>query len=148
MKIQTLMDQSHYTLPPSSGRHFGGTKTTEKRRRGIAYAWRRHRDGWDKRADRNPSGMPFWFRVTGSVFRSTKTGKPVVSGGRVIGFVTAADRTRAIPFLRKLGYNSFTEFRDVNATFALQIGKATFPKPEELGHNPSTGVVFSNRVRS
>jgi hypothetical protein len=150
--------QIHTLIPPTSvspacggrGRWFGGSKTSARRAKCIAYAWRRHRSSWRTREDRN-TDQPFWFQVTGSVFKSTKTGRPMptIGRGRVIGFVTAADRTRALPFLREMGYNSFTEFRDVNATFALQIGQspaktvAPSPAPQPL----KTGTIFSNRIR-
>lgn len=148
MQIDTILknDGKTFGVEPVRVRWFGGSKSSIRRQRCLAYAWRQHR-----KTD-NPA--PFWFRVTGSVFRDRRIGtdkdgkgkaRPTVGGGRVIGFVTAADRKRSYPFLRALGYNHFTEFRDVNATFALMIGTdhKTSTDPQPL----KPGVLFSNRVR-
>jgi hypothetical protein len=89
-------------------RRFGGSKTTPRQRMCLAYAWRQHRQ--------QGSGV-FMFRVTSMI--KTKG----IARGRVVGFVTVADREAGITQLRSQGWNHFTLFNDVNARFALQYGR-------------------------
>lgn len=128
---------------------FGGTRTSQRRARCLAYAWRQHRKSG------NPA--PFWFSVTHSVFHDPRQGRdrsgrgkatPTRGMGRVIGFVTAKDRERARPFLRAMGYDYFVPFNDVNARFALQIGRtlkaeqAGAPTPQPLQVQTFNGIRF------
>lgn len=44
------------------------------------------------------------------------------------GYQTAADRRRAMTMLRKHGWNYFVFYRDTQAEFALDFGKADWVK--------------------
>lgn len=153
MKIDTLIGSAmrdQAGLGRKNRRAFGGTKTSMRKSKCIAYAWRQHR--------RSGNPAPFWFGLTHSSFRDPRLGRdrdgkgkaqPTNGRGRFIGFVTAADRQRAKAYFAALGYDYFTEFRDVNATYAASIGQSQrsmdrgTPTPQPL----KTGVLFSNRVR-
>ena len=130
--IQTLVNQSYgLTTGGSRYRWFGGTKTSPRRAKCLAYAWREHR--------RLGRPGPYFFTVTHSSFRNPKTGKAQSTrgAGQVIGFVTEAERTQGIRYLKTLGYTSFTAFHDVNARFALQIAKVEAPL-----HCQVCGVIY------
>ena len=96
---------------------FGGTKTSMRRAKCLAYARRQHR--------RLGKPGPFFFTVTRSIHHDPRTGRAIQNHGvgQVIGFVTEAERTQGIRYLKAQGYVHFTAFRDVNATFALAIAK-------------------------
>lgn len=89
---------------------YGGSGTPERRRNTLRYA---HREA--RRRNRL-----FYWTVIGTRKRrdGTRTEFP-----NVVGFASAADRDRGIVYFGSLGANHFTCFRDVNATFALQIGR-------------------------
>lgn len=90
-------------------RIFGGASTSRRRRNGLAWAYRHraaHRNARDQR--------PYYFRVALGI----------------VGFVSEADRRRGIRLFSKQGYNHFTCFMDVNATYALQYGHAAYHLPK------------------
>lgn len=91
-------------------KQYGGSATDLRRANGLRYAHRL--------AKRN--NQLFYWVVVGT--------SPKRGGGRtelpgVVGFATHADRERGIAHFTAAGANHFTLFRDVNATFALQLGR-------------------------
>ena len=122
---QQAINGNRPTRTVGNSRYFGGSNTSPRRMKNLAYAWRNHH--------RSRKPEPFFFNVTrtpasnGDVSRNIK--RKAARGGNytpssVIGFVTRADRERGIIHFTSLGFNHFTLFRDVNAEFALMIGRA------------------------
>lgn len=88
---------------------YGGSKTTERRRRNLKYAHRLARR----------SGRLFYWVIVGRTKAIDGTRSELPS---VVAFTTSADRLRGIKHFARLGANHFTSFKDVNGTYALQIG--------------------------
>lgn len=152
MRIEKLIEQSmvrNAGLSRKTVRWFGGTKTSMRRAKCLAYAWRRHRGSSFKRLDRY-GDIPFMFGVTTATRRDPKTGKPITKNMRVVGFVTEADRRRGIEYLRAKGCDYFTTFRDVNATYALMYAVPTAPAQTAAAKSTAgskTTTLYSNRIK-
>jgi hypothetical protein len=50
----------------------------------------------------------------------------------VRGYQSCGDRKRAIAMLRRLGYNHFVCFKDVNSDYALMYNKASWVEPGSI----------------